>query len=235
MIRALLLSSSRAGDTDYLEHAIPFISRTLGDQINEVLFVPYAGVSLSYDEYTEKVQQAFEPLNITVTGIHTTENPAQAVRDAQAIVVGGGNTFHLLHELYRYGLVNTIAQVAHTGTPYIGWSAGSNVAGFSIRTTNDMPIIQPPSFDAIKLLPVQLNPHYIDYQPPGFNGETRQMRIEEFMAVNPQMSVIGIQEGSALYIEGEDMTLWGEKEAYLFISGEKRTYPPQSNLGFLLR
>ena len=235
MIRALLLSSSRVGDTDYLEHAIAFISQTLGDQITEILFVPYAGVSLSYDDYTQKVQQALEPLNIKVTGIHTVDNPAQAVRDAQAVAVGGGNTFHLLHELYHYGLVDTIAQVTRDGTPYIGWSAGANIAGNSIRTTNDMPIIQPPSFDAIKLLPIQLNPHYTDHQPPGFNGETRQMRLEEFMVVDPGMPIVGIQEGSALYLEGEDMTLWGEKDAYLFTNGEKRAYSPQSNLGFLLR
>jgi dipeptidase E len=237
MTKALLISSSRAGDTPYLSHALPFIDKTLGE-IKEVLFIPYAGVTISFDHYTAKVQNVLDELSIKVVGIHTQADPQQAVKDAQAIVVGGGNTFHLLYQLYRYQLIAPIVSATSQGTPYIGWSAGSNIAGYSIRTTNDMPIIQPPSFDALQLLPFQLNPHYTDYQPPGHNGETRQMRLEEFMVIEPQMPIVGIQEGSALYLEksldNDQLSLWGDKEAYLFQGGNKTTVVADADFSFLL-
>ncbi len=233
MIQALLLSASREGDTPYLSHAIPFINKVMG-KTKDVLFIPYAGVSINYDDYTKMVSDALAPAGYNIVGIHQFDSPIEAVKNAKAIFVGGGNTFHLLHELYRYELLDPIRQAVRGGTPYVGWSAGSNVAGDSIRTTNDMPIIQPPSFDALKLMPVQLNPHYTDYKPPGHNGETRQMRIEEFMTINKNMAVVGIEEGSALYLTDNTLNLWGDKQAYLFKSGNKATIEPNSDLSPLL-
>lgn len=228
-MQLLLLSSSKAGDSGYLTHALPFINQHLGE-IKELLFIPYAGVSISYDDYTKTVQNALASLGINVTGIHQTEDPVAAVNNAQAIVIGGGNTFHLLHQLYANELISPIQEKVQAGTPYIGWSAGSNVAGMSIRTTNDMPIIEPPSFTALNLVPVQLNPHYTDYQPPGHHGETRQMRLEEFMVLNPDTPVIGIQEGTALKRDGNKLTLVGEKVGYLFKGGNKSEIMPQADL-----
>ncbi|QSX42145.1 dipeptidase PepE [Shewanella cyperi] len=214
-IQALLLSSSREGDSPYLQHTLPYIAPLTTGRRNWV-FVPYAGISLGYDNYLTRVREGLASLNINISGIHEHSDPRQAIRDADGILVGGGNTFHLLHELYRYDLLHLIREEVAAGKPYIGWSAGSNVAGLSIRTTNDMPIIEPPSFTALGLLPFQLNPHYTDYQAPGHNGETRAQRLLEFTCVDPLTPVVGIQEGSALLREGDSLKLLGDKEGYLF-------------------
>ncbi|TKB44890.1 dipeptidase PepE [Thalassotalea mangrovi] len=216
----LLLSSSRVGSTDYLAHAREWIAAHLGD-IKELLFIPYAGVSISYDEYTHMVQSALQPLNIKVTGIHQAEDAKIAVEQAQAIAIGGGNTFHLLNELYAQQLIPAIQQRVNDSVPYIGWSAGSNVAGLTIRTTNDMPIIEPPSFAALALLPCQINPHYTDYIAPGHNGETREQRLQEFMVVNPDVPVLGIIEGTALKLNQGKLTLLGTEDGWYFKGGHK--------------
>ena len=145
----LLLSSSRVGDTDYLQHALSMIKDKLNG-IDELLFIPYAGVTVNYDDYTDMVQKALANIGVKVTGIHTFDDPIEAVNSAKAIAVGGGNTFHLLHQLYQQELIEAIQDKVTSGMPYIGWSAGSNIAGLSIRTTNDMPIIEPnhPAFTA---------------------------------------------------------------------------------------
>ena len=216
----LLLSSSRVGDTEYLSHALPMIEDHL-EGIKEVLFVPFAGVTMSYDEYLNKVQQAFGSTNIQVRGIHQFEDKKEAIKNAQAILVGGGNTFHLLNELYKYELIDLIHQRVNEGLPYIGWSAGSNIAGLSIRTTNDMPIIEPPSFNALGLIGVQMNPHYTDHNPPGHNGETREQRLAEFMVVDKDTPIIGIVEGTALKVQGEQISLIGGESGYVFKAGNK--------------
>jgi len=216
----LLLSSSRVDNTEYLSHALPMISEHLG-AIKEVLFIPFAGVTISYDEYLERVQSALSALGITVTGLHHFEDKQSALKDASAILVGGGNTFHLLNELYKYELIETIQEQVGAGTPYIGWSAGSNIAGLSIKTTNDMPIVEPPSFNALNLVNVQLNPHYTDYNPPGFNGETREQRLAEFMVVNADTPIIGIVEGTALKVSGEEIKLIGGEQGFVFKAGNK--------------
>lgn len=202
----LLLSSSRVGSTEYLQHALGMIEEKLNG-ITELLFVPYAGVTLSYDEYTAKVQCALNEQGIKVTGIHEYDDPITAINNAQAIAVGGGNTFHLLHQLYQNKLIEPIQQKVSTGMPYIGWSAGSNIAGLTIRTTNDMPIIEPPSFNALQLVNFQLNPHYTDHSPAGHNGETRAQRLAEFMVLNPTTPIVAIVEGTALDIKLNTMRL----------------------------
>ncbi|MDN4503282.1 dipeptidase PepE [Alteromonadaceae bacterium BrNp21-10] len=227
----LLLSSSKEGQGGYLEHALPFIQLHLGS-IKNILFIPYAGVSLGWDEYTQRVQQALADFNIQ--GIHQTTDPITAINQAQAIMVGGGNTFALLNHLYQKDLLNVIKQRVNANIPYIGWSAGSNIAGSSIRTTNDMPIIQPPSFDALKLMPFQINPHYSDVQAPGHHGETRAQRIQEFTCLNPNMPVIALREGSALQRNGNQLTLLGNRDGLVFLDDKQQTIKPASNLDHYL-
>ena len=235
MKKLLLLSSSREGQTLYLEHALPEIESFLCNQVNELLFIPYAGVSLDSTQYTEMVAQALKPLQLKVINITDCPDPKAAIEQAQAIVIGGGNTFYLLHQLYKFDLVEIIKQKVEQGTPYIGWSAGSNIAGLSIRTTNDMPIIEPPSFDALALVPFQLNPHYSDYQAPGHNGETRAQRLLEFTMVDSTTPTIGIQEGSALKLQTNKLTLKGKKEAYLFHgTTQKRVLEVDCDLTYLI-
>jgi dipeptidase E len=233
MKNLLLLSSSRENQSGYLEHALPMIKEHLGP-IKELLFIPYAGVTISYDEYTDMVQNALTPLGIKVTGIHSFTDPVKAVNDAEAVAVGGGNTFRLLHQLYENKLISSIQSKVEQGMPYIGWSAGSNVAGLSIRTTNDMPIIEPESFNALGLVGFQINPHYTDYNPPGHNGETRAQRLAEFMVLDPKMPIIAIVEGTALQRQGDTLTLIGPNNGYLFHSGNQTIIDAGADLsGFL--
>lgn len=229
----LLLSSSRAGDSDYLAPALDLIAAQLAD-CRDVLFVPYAGVTVSYDHYQQKVQQALKPLGLKVNSIHQSGDAKQALQQAQAVMVGGGNTFALLHRLYQYDLIADLRQRVLLGLPYTGWSAGSNIAGLSIRTTNDMPIIEPPSFQALQLLPFQLNPHYANFAPPGFHGETRDMRLTEFMQLNPDTAVVGLPEGTALKRVGNKLSYLGDTDAALFLRGEKSAIAPDSDLSVLL-
>ncbi len=234
-MKALLLSSSKADNTGYLEHALPMIREHHKDSdADTLLFIPFAGVSVSYDDYTTMVADALKPLNLNVIGIHQTEDPVAAIQQAKSIAVGGGNTFHLLYQLYQQGLLEPLKTAVANGALYTGWSAGSNIAGLTIRTTNDMPIIQPPSFDALQFIPCQLNPHYTDYQPPGFHGETRQMRLEEFMVLDSECAVIGIQEGTALSLNGDTLQLIGNKNGFLFRGGEKSELPQGADLSYLL-
>ncbi|WP_417664107.1 dipeptidase PepE [Pseudidiomarina donghaiensis] len=227
--KLLLLSSSKACDSAYLAPCIDAIVQHCDTR--RILFIPYAGVGMPYSDYTAKVQQALAPAGIDVVGIESFNDPRQAVADAQAIMVGGGNTFHLLHQLYQHQLIAPIQNAVNSGIPYVGWSAGSNIAGLSIRTTNDMPIIEPPSFAALQLVPFQLNPHYSDYQPPGFHGETRDQRLGEFMALAPQTPVIGIPEGTALQLENGRLTYQTtafsqNSPGYLFLGGHKQAISP---------
>lgn len=229
----LLLSSSRAGDSDYLSPALPLIDELLADR-RDVLFIPYAGVTVSYDAYQEKVQQALKPLAVNVDSIHQYQNPQTALLQAKAVMIGGGNTFALLRRLYQSNLIEDLKREVQNGLPYIGWSAGSNIAGLSIRTTNDMPIIEPPSFNALQFLPFQLNPHYANFAPPGFHGETRDMRLAEFMQLNPQTPIVGLPEGTALRRRGSVLTYLGSEDGALFQRGEKSAIQPDSDLSDLL-
>ncbi|WP_285162828.1 dipeptidase PepE [Shewanella goraebulensis] len=224
-MNALMLSSSREGNTAYLAHAIDYI-KPLTTHAKKWVFIPYAGVSVDYDKYLAMVTEGLSPLNIEVSSIHQYSDPKQAIKDADGILVGGGNTFQLLNELYRYDLIHLINEQVTNGKPYIGWSAGSNITGLSIRTTNDMPIVEPASFTGLKLLPFQLNPHYTNYQAPGHNGETRAQRLLEFTLVDPITPVIGIQEGTALWRRGDTLTLVGDKEAYLFHGKQQEVVIP---------
>ncbi len=236
----LLLSSSRVGNTDYLEHALPLIDQFLIDSlqsantVKELLFIPYAGISIGFDKYESLVKTAFETLEISVTSIHHAADKIKTLGESQAIIIGGGNTFCLLNSLYQFELIQPLQHAVAQGIPYIGWSAGSNIAGPTIRTTNDMPITEPPSFNALNLLPWQLNPHYIDGNPPGHNGETRQQRIEEFLISNPGKKVIGIPEGTALKMVAEKLSYLGKTDGFIFSKKGKQNFNEQSDLVDLL-
>ncbi len=237
----LLLSSSRVGDTKYLQHALPLIKAKL-DGVTELLFIPYAGVTVNYDDYTAMVQSALIDSGITVKGIHQFDDPINAINTANAIAVGGGNTFHLLHQLYQNNLINAIQDKVAQGIPYIGWSAGSNIAGLSIRTTNDMPIIEPESFDALQLVSFQLNPHYTDHNPPGHNGETREQRLAEFMVLNETTPIVAIVEGTGLDIKDNTMALVSglsdtdkNADGFLFKGNNKSVISTDTNLDSLLK
>lgn len=215
----LLISASKADNTPYLSHAQNWLLDHFDKR--EVLFIPYAGVGMAHSDYTQRVATAMQAVGTKVRGIEAYADPRQAIANAEAIAVGGGNTYMLLDTLYRLGLIDPIRRKIAAGTPYAGWSAGSNIAGRSIRTTNDMPIIQPPSFTALNLVPFQLNPHYTDFVPAGFHGETRDQRLQEFMALDPHTPVLAIREGSALQIKDQQMYLLGHKDGYVFRDGCK--------------
>src|SRR5262245_45007501 len=220
MRRLLLLSNSTNFGEPFLRYSIRTIRDFLGSTVSEVLFVPYAGVRISFSEYAARVRERFEEIGIVMTSVHETENPGAAVDRAEAIVVGGGNTFCLLHRLYTQGLVARIRERVLEGVPYVGWSAGSNVACRTIRTTNDMPIVEPPSLNALGLVPFQINPHYTDVTLPNHGGETRQERLTEFLEMNPGVTVVGLQEGTMLRVENDSIELLGGKAAKVFRRGQ---------------
>ncbi|MCA1557724.1 MAG: dipeptidase PepE [Acidobacteria bacterium] len=234
--RLLLLSNSTNYGEEYLRHPLKEIQSFLGTGVKRVLFVPFAGVRGTYDDYAAKVRERFEEIGYGLDSVHESDNPVRAVEQAEAIAVGGGNTFHLLRGLYEANLLEAIRARISGGTPYVGWSAGSNVACPTIMTTNDMPVVEPPSFNALALVPFQINPHYTDATIPNHNGETRSERLLEFVEANPLMTVIGLREGSALKIEGSDIRLLGTRTAFIFRKGEEPVeYRPQDSLQFLLQ
>jgi dipeptidase E len=220
----------------YLEYPQSEIKDFLGAPVKRVLFVPFASVVRTFDEYAEAVRAPFEAMGYELDSIHQFTNASEAVKNAEAIIIGGGNTFHLLRSLYESALIETIRERVLRGMPYIGWSAGSNVACPTIRTTNDMPIVEPPSLNALDLVPFQINPHYTDEHPAGHQGETRAQRIAEFIEANRGIYVVGLREGSMLRVEDSTLSLRGELQARVFISGEEaREYQPEDSLEFLLR
>jgi dipeptidase E len=153
-------------------------------------------VTVTWDAYAARVAEALGPLGVRVRPVHASDDPAGVVRDAAAVAVGGGNTFHLLAHLYRSGLLGAVRDRVAAGAPYLGWSAGSVVACPTLQTTNDMPVVEPPAFAALGLVGVQINAHYTDFHPPGFQGETRAERLAEFVAANPDAAVVGLPEGA---------------------------------------
>ncbi|HEX6930458.1 MAG TPA: dipeptidase PepE [Gammaproteobacteria bacterium] len=217
----LLMSSSRTANSGFLEANAGQIAETLAG-VRRALFIPYAVVGETRRAGMEFVGERFKDLGIGIDNIDNVKDPVRAVRDAAAVLVSGGNTFCLLKTLYDNGLVDVLRERVRRGIPYIGWSAGSNIAGRSIRTTNDMPIVYPPSFRALDFLPFQINPHFTDVMPEGLRGETREQRIEEFLAVNTEETVIGLPEGDALRVTGDRMHLVGDHDAWLFRAGETR-------------
>lgn len=235
-MKLLLISNSTNPGEGYLEYPINQIKDFLGEKSLNAIFIPYAAVTFSYDEYEEKVNARMNDIGHHVTGIHRFINPVEAIENADAIIVGGGNTWQLVKILQEKGLMKVIRKKIKKGTPYIGWSAGSNIACPTLRTTNDMPIVEPLKFKTLKLVPFQINPHYLDDHPANHGGETREVRINEFIEVNREIYVVGLRESTMLLIEDEEMELIGPRKARIFKYGA----PPlelsnEDDFNFLLR
>ncbi|MEE9561870.1 MAG: dipeptidase PepE [Thermoanaerobaculia bacterium] len=212
-MRLLLLSSSRVHGSGYLDHCEDHIRDHFSD-VDRVLFVPYA--AHDRNRYADQVRSRFAAMGLETESVHESHDPVAAAERAQAFFVGGGNTFRLLTELYDNHLLAPIRQKVAAGTPYIGSSAGTNVACPTIRTTNDMPIVYPPSLDALGLVSFQINPHYLDADPASVHqGESRETRIREFHQEN-EAPVVALREGALLVVDGSSITLRGETGGRLF-------------------
>lgn len=216
MKNIIIASTSTLHGSGYLEYILDDL-KTFFNEADEILFIPYARPDgISHDTYTEKAKATFSKINKTVKGIHTFENPISAIEKAQAIFVGGGNTFVLLSQLYKNNLIPVLKETITNGTPYLGTSAGSNICGLTIKTTNDMPIVYPPNFNALGFVPFNINPHYLDPIPNTRHmGETRETRINEFHHFNTS-PVIGLRESSWLLVKGCSIVLKGPLTARVF-------------------
>ncbi len=198
---------------DYLRDELPVLFRG----VSEILFVPFARPGgISHEAYTEKARSFFTELGLSVRGLHEFEDMAAAITNAEAYFTGGGNTFLLVRTLHEHGLMNVLADEVRRGKAYLGTSAGSNIGGLNMKTTNDMPIVYPPSFDCMGLVPFNLNPHYLDPNPDlQHNGETRETRILEFLTQN-DTKVVGLREGNWIRREGNHMTVQGSESTRIF-------------------
>ncbi len=235
-MRLLLISNSTMPGEAYLDYPKHEIQKFLGLKPVQALFIPYAAVTFSFDLYESKVQERFSEIGHHITSIHHLSDPVEAIRRAEVIVVGGGNTWQLVRMMHDNGAMEAIRQKVVSGTPYIGWSAGANVACPTLQTTNDMPIIDPKGFDCMGLVPFQINPHYLDANPAGHGGETREQRIEEYLEVNPEVTVVGLREGTMLSYANNSLMLIGSRSARIF----RKSVPAQElnagdDLDFLLK
>lgn len=213
--RVLIQSSSRYHTSGYLDFAKSQYDLLFDNKPAKILFIPFAKVAGTYDDYEKQVQAAFKPWGHEIISIHHFADPKKAVNQFDAIAVGGGNTWALTTRLYEAGIVDLIRTRVNAGKMrYCGWSAGGNIAGPTLRTTNDMPIAEPPTFNTFGFIPFQTNPHFISGGTPGLNNETREDRLEEFLYYNPDEEVIGLPEGTALYLTGQSsIQVLGPKDA----------------------
>lgn len=231
----LLSSNSTLHGEPYMAFCAPKINSFLEElNVKEIVFIPYAAVTFSYDEYVDIVKKGLNNDAITVKGIHTFDDPIKAIEEAEAIMVGGGNTWKLLYTVYENDLVEAIQEKVDNGVPYVGWSAGSNLACPTLMTTNDMPIVEPISFRALELIPFQINPHYMDANPNGHNGETREQRLLEFIEANKKMYVAGLREGCIFEIHDSKISLIGNKSVRIFKYGEE-VREESEDFGFLMK
>lgn len=234
-MQLLLLSNAKREGMAYLEHATTYLREFFGSGVKEILFVPFARVNERYDEFVDQVRPVFASIGVSVRGIHTAPDPIVAINAAEAIVVGGGNTWKLLRDLHERHLLVPIRNRVLIGTPYAGWSAGANIACPTLMTTNDMPICNPGSFEALALVPFQINPHYLHGNPPGFKGETREERILEFSTLHPGVWTVGLREGTGLIVGDGALRLVGDAPCRVFGHGfAPRELTAQDDFGFLL-
>lgn len=220
MKKLIIASTSTIHGSEYLEYILPNL-KYFFKEAKTILFIPYARPSgIMYNEYTEIVKKAFIKIDKKVDGIHEFDNPQEAIQIAEAIFVGGGNTFELVHQLYKNTVMDSLKEAVTNGTPYLGTSAGSNICGVTMMNTNDMPIVYPPSFKTLEFIPFNINAHYLDPNPDSIHmGETRETRIKEFHVFN-DTPVIGLREGSWLEVLGDSILLKGNKEARFFKPNE---------------
>ena len=221
MKQLIIASTSTLHSGQYLDYLLDDLKIHFKN-IDDIVFIPYARPSgITHDEYTKKAAKAFAKIGITVKGLHEFKNPAEAITNAKGIFTGGGNTFVLVNALYKFKLINPLKAAVKNGTPYLGTSAGSNICGLTMCTTNDMPIVYPPSFKTLSFVPFNINPHYLDPDPSSKHmGETRETRIKEFHKFNTQ-PVVGLREGSWLKIKGQSIQLKGVLNARVFEHGSE--------------
>lgn len=234
MKNLIIASTSTIHGGDYLEYLLPNLSSHFAN-CKTIVFIPYARPGgISHDDYTYRVQVAFSKINKKIVGLHEFKNPTEAIDNAEGIFTGGGNTFVLVTQLYQNNVMKSLANAIKNGTPYLGTSAGSNITGISMQTTNDMPIVCPPSFATLGAIPFNLNPHYLDADLQSKHmGETRETRIKEFHAFN-SIPVLGLREGSWLEVNGENIILKGGLTARLFLQNENpEEINPETNLNYL--
>lgn len=228
MRNLIIASTSTLHNQGFLEYLLPTLQHhfTAGSTI---VFIPYARPGgISHEDYTAKVREALAPIHVQVKGLHEFDDPKAAIQQAAGIFTGGGNTFLLVKQLYAHDLVSTITSVVNNGTPYLGCSAGSNICGLTMETTNDMPITYPPSFKTFGFVPFNINPHYLDpIEGSTHMGETRETRINEFHTINSQ-PVVGLREGSWLTVTGDRIVLQGALSARIF-EQNKPAYEVDSN------
>lgn len=234
MKKIIIASTSTLYNSGYLEYLFPTLANHFKN-VKNLIFIPYARPGgISHETYTEKARDAFSKIGINVKGLHEFENPIKALESAEGIFTGGGNTFLLVQQLYKNNLIEAIQNAVKSGTPYLGCSAGSNICGLTMETTNDMPIVYPPSFKTLSFVPFNINPHYLDPAEGSTHmGETRETRINEFHAFNSQ-PVVGLREGSWLEVKGDYIVLKGELSARIFEQG-KPAYEiaPETDLSHL--
>lgn len=228
MKNIILASTSTLHGQEYLEYLLPEIA-SLFEGSQEVVFIPFARPGgITHNNYTKRVQKVLETIKIKIKGLHEFQDPVQALQEAEGIFTGGGNTFLLVEKLYRNKIISTLEKTINKGIPYLGTSAGTNIAGLTMQTTNDMPIIYPPSFKTLGIVPFNINPHYLD---PDINsthkGETRETRIKEFHTINTH-PVVGLREGSWLEIKGDKISLKGTLTARIF-KADKLPYEIEPN------
>ena len=207
--------------TSFFEWPKPWVISFLKGNEGPIAFVPFAAVGISFDTYFEKVSEAFGSIGYVIESVHRSADKLALIRRASAIVVGGGNTFALLSRVYEHDLLAAVRQRVAEGARYIGWSAGANLACPTLKTTNDMPVVMPPSFDALDLVPFQINPHYHELRFEGQGGETRRERIEEFLLMNPDKKVVGLPEGMLIHRDGDKLSLLGTGAAMVYEAGEE--------------
>lgn len=229
----LLFSNSTNFGEPYFAFPLPYIKEFLAGGSKKCLFFPYAGVTISWDDYETRIKTKLGELGHEVISAHRSDNLLQSIESAEVILVGGGNTFNLIHHIHLLGLIEPLRNKVLNGTPFIGWSAGSNVACPTICTTNDMPVIQPRSFNSLNLIPFQINPHYTDAVIPNHGGETRDARIQEYLEINKDKKVIGLKEGALIQYKNQKAELLG-KGAKLFQYGLNPVeVQPGDSLSFL--
>lgn len=234
MKNLIIASTSTIHGGDYLDYLLPVLENHFAN-CDTLLFIPYARPGgITEEAYTKNVSTAFAKINKKVVGLHTFSNPAEAITKAQGIFTGGGNTFLLVTQLYQNKVMEVLSKAITNGTPYLGTSAGSNITGISMQTTNDMPIIYPPSFATLGAIPFNLNPHYLDPDTTSKHmGETRETRIKEFHSFN-DTPVLGLREGSWLDVKGDTITLKGPLTARWFTQNhDPIELNPETNLAIL--
>ncbi|PHS65859.1 MAG: dipeptidase PepE [Flavobacterium sp.] len=216
MKNLIIASTSTIHGGTYLSYLLSEISE-LFSETNEVIFIPYARPGgISHDKYTEIASEVFSKINKNIVGIHTFDNPSEAIKNTKGVFVGGGNTFVLVSQFYKNQVMQPLREAIFNGLPYLGTSAGSNICGVTINNTNDMPIVYPPSFKSLGVVPFNLNPHYLDPDPTSKHmGETRETRIKEFHTQST-IPVVGIREGSWMQVKGNEIILKGEHSARIF-------------------